>query len=179
LGTFTPTGTLPTATVNSDALAVGCNNLAFIRDVSIPAGTVIGKGQEFTKTWKVQNTGTCDWMYQYTLVLVGGEAYGGASTKIQKKSAGLELVRNHHRITSAEKARYLHQYLAFIQRAKFVWRNTDGIFCRSRCHPHGCAANSNTFTYNWTYCNAYTIANNRACSNTYIHVYTYINTGSN
>jgi hypothetical protein len=76
---------LPTATVNSDALAVGCNNLAFIRDVSIPAGTVIGKGQEFTKTWKVQNTGTCDWMYQYTLVLVGGDAYGGASTKIQKR----------------------------------------------------------------------------------------------
>ncbi len=71
-GTITPTGTLPTPTVNSDALAVGCDNLAFVRDVTIPAGTIIVKNQGFTKTWKVQNTGTCDWLYQYSLVLVGG-----------------------------------------------------------------------------------------------------------
>jgi hypothetical protein len=84
-GTITPTGTLPTPTVNSASLAVGCNNLAFIRDVSVPAGTVLEKGREFTKTWKVQNTGTCDWMYQYTLVPVGGETFGGVNTKIQKR----------------------------------------------------------------------------------------------
>jgi hypothetical protein len=83
-GTITPTGTLPTSTVNSSALAVGCNNLAFIRDVTIPAGTVIEKNQSFRKTWKVQNTGTCDWMYQYSLVLVGGDAPGGSNSKIQK-----------------------------------------------------------------------------------------------
>jgi hypothetical protein len=86
-GTATPTGTLPTATVNSASLAVGCNNLAFIRDVNVPSGTVIQKGQEFRKTWKVQNTGTCDWMYQYTLVPAGGDDLGGAATKIQKSVA--------------------------------------------------------------------------------------------
>ena len=84
-GTITPTGTLPTPTVNSASLAVGCNNLAFIRDVSVPAGTVFEKGREFTKTWKVQNTGTCDWMYQYTLVPLGEETFGGVNTKIQKR----------------------------------------------------------------------------------------------
>jgi hypothetical protein len=84
-GTITPTGTLPTPTVNSAALAVGCNNLAFIRDVSVPTGTIMEKGREFTKTWKVQNTGTCDWMYQYTLVPVGGDTLGGVNTKIQKR----------------------------------------------------------------------------------------------
>jgi len=84
-GTITPTGTLPTPTVNSASLAVGCNNLAFIRDVSVPAGTIIEKGREFTKTWKVQNTGTCDWMYQYSLVPLGEETFGGVSTKIQKR----------------------------------------------------------------------------------------------
>jgi hypothetical protein len=83
-GTITPTGTLLTPTVNPSALAVGCNNLAFIRDVTVPAGTVIEKNQSFRKTWKVQNTGTCDWKYQYSLVLVGGDAFGSGPTKIQK-----------------------------------------------------------------------------------------------
>jgi hypothetical protein len=75
---------LATATVNPSLLAVGCNNLAFIRDVTIPAGTVIKKNQDFTKTWKVQNTGTCNWMYQYGLVLLSGDRYGGKDTKIQR-----------------------------------------------------------------------------------------------
>ncbi|MBC7877693.1 MAG: hypothetical protein H7Y59_11040 [Anaerolineales bacterium] len=83
-GTPTVTGTPPTATVNPGALAVGCNNLAFIRDVTIPAGTVIVKNKGFTKTWKVQNTGTCNWMYQYGLVLLSGDRYGGKDIKIQK-----------------------------------------------------------------------------------------------
>jgi len=83
-GTPTATGTLATATVKPNALAFGCNNLAFIRDVTVPAGTVIQKNQDFTKTWKVQNTGTCNWVYQYGLVLLSGDPYGGKSTKIQK-----------------------------------------------------------------------------------------------
>jgi hypothetical protein len=83
-GTITPTGTLPTPTVNSSALAVGCNNLAFIRDVNIPAGTVFEKGQDFKKTWKVQNTGTCDWTRQYFLVPAGGDTLGGEAMKITK-----------------------------------------------------------------------------------------------
>jgi len=83
-GTITPTGTLSTSTVNPNALAVGCNNLAFIRDVTIPAGMVLEKNQSFRKTWKVQNTGTCNWMYQYILVPVGGDAFGSGPVKIQK-----------------------------------------------------------------------------------------------
>jgi hypothetical protein len=65
-------GTQPTATANTDALAVGCNNLAFIRDTNMPPGTVLQKGEEFTKTWKVQNTGTCEWPLRYRLVLLSG-----------------------------------------------------------------------------------------------------------
>jgi hypothetical protein len=71
--------------VNPGALAYGCNNLAFIRDVTVPPGTVFLKGESFTKTWKVQNTGTCNWMYQYQLVLFSGDALGGENFKIQKK----------------------------------------------------------------------------------------------
>jgi hypothetical protein len=90
LGSLTPgsptvTGTLPTATVNPGALAVGCNNLGFVRDVTIPAGTVIQPNKNFTKTWKVQNTGTCNWMYQYSFMLLSGDSYGEDKViKIQK-----------------------------------------------------------------------------------------------
>lgn len=88
-GTITPfvpitTGTPATATVNPSALGFGCNKLAFIRDVTVPAGTVLQKNEDFTKTWKVQNTGTCDWMYQYSLVLLSGESFGASGDKLQK-----------------------------------------------------------------------------------------------
>jgi hypothetical protein len=79
-----PTGTLATSTINPGVLAVGCNNLYFIRDVTIPAGTVMQRKQDFTKTWKVQNIGTCDWLYQYSIVLLSGDAFSGKSTKLQK-----------------------------------------------------------------------------------------------
>jgi hypothetical protein len=85
--TVTTTGTLSTATVNPGSLAVGCNNLAFIRDVNLPAGTVVQKNQDMTKTWKVENNGTCNWMYQYSLVLLSGDAFGASGTKIQKQVA--------------------------------------------------------------------------------------------
>lgn len=86
-GTPTVTGTLPTPTVNSNALAYGCNNLAFIRDVNIPPGTVLKRKEEFTKTWKVQNTGTCNWMYQYRLVLLSGEGQNASVDNLGRQVA--------------------------------------------------------------------------------------------
>jgi hypothetical protein len=70
--TPTVTGTLPTATVNSSALAYGCSNLAFVRHVNYPDETVMSPGQNFTKTWKVENNGTCDWLFGYRLTVVDG-----------------------------------------------------------------------------------------------------------
>jgi hypothetical protein len=69
----TVTGTLPTATVNAAALGNGCYNLAFVRDVNYPNGTVVKPGLEFTKRWKVENNGTCDWMYVFKLVFQSGQ----------------------------------------------------------------------------------------------------------
>lgn len=88
LATFTPfytptvTGTIPTPTVNPGSLAFGCNNLAFIRDVTVPSGTVFLPKQDFVKTWKVANTGTCKWVYQYQLMLLSGNAFNGNTTKL-------------------------------------------------------------------------------------------------
>ena len=75
--TFTPviTGTPPTA--NPTTLASGCNNLLLLRDETVPAGTVFKPEENFTKTWKVANTGTCDWVYFYHLVFISGDDVGG------------------------------------------------------------------------------------------------------
>lgn len=86
-GIPTVTGTLPTATVNSAALANGCNNLAFIRDVNLPAGTVVGKEEEITKTWKVQNIGTCEWKFQYRLAFLSGDDLRASGDYIGKQVA--------------------------------------------------------------------------------------------
>ncbi len=83
--TPTPTGTVYTPTVDPSLLAFGCNNLAFVRDTTIPAGTILAPRQNFTKTWKVANTGTCPWMYQYSLVLLSGNSYGAGPTKLGRE----------------------------------------------------------------------------------------------
>jgi hypothetical protein len=70
----TVTGTVYTPTTNPSSLAYGCNNLGFIRDVTIDSGTEMQPRESFTKTWQVANTGTCDWLYGYTLVPVSGES---------------------------------------------------------------------------------------------------------
>jgi hypothetical protein len=73
----TATGTQYTPTVNPALSAVGCNNLGLVYDVTIPSGTVMKPGENFTKTWKVENNGTCNWVYLYHLVLAGGDRMDG------------------------------------------------------------------------------------------------------
>jgi len=88
LPTFTfvpaPTGTQRTPTPNPGALSSGCNNLRLIEDVTVLAGTVFDPEQDFTKTWKVENNGTCDWVYLYQLVFVSGERMGGEPPRLGK-----------------------------------------------------------------------------------------------
>ncbi len=53
-------------------VVIACNAAAFIRDVTIADGTLLGAGQDFTKTWRLQNAGTCSWTRDYSLVFVTG-----------------------------------------------------------------------------------------------------------
>jgi next to BRCA1 gene 1 protein len=81
----TPTGTFYTATPNPSTLGYGCNNLSLIRDVTVESGTIMDPGAEFTKTWQVANTGTCDWLYLYELVFVSGDRMGGNAQRLSAK----------------------------------------------------------------------------------------------
>jgi hypothetical protein len=78
----TITGTIPTPTVNPDVLAYGCNNLAFVRDVTIPSGTVLTPKEDFIKTWKVANTGTCKWLYEYQILLISGSGFNAKNGRL-------------------------------------------------------------------------------------------------
>ena len=61
---------------------------ALLQDLNIPDGTTLIAGQRFTKTWRVQNNGTCDWE-NYKLVFVRGSLMGGNSpTLLPKVLAG-------------------------------------------------------------------------------------------
>lgn len=79
--TVTTTGTQYTPTTNPSTLATGCYNLSLIRDDSIPAGTVMAPGENFTKSWKVANNGTCTWNWANNLVFVSGDRMGGESSQ--------------------------------------------------------------------------------------------------
>jgi hypothetical protein len=51
---------------------------AFYEDVTIPDNTLFQAGEEFIKTWKIRNEGTCTWGSGYTLVFGGGDQMDGA-----------------------------------------------------------------------------------------------------
>ena len=80
----TVTGTQYTPTVNPALSAVGCNNLGLILDVTVPAGSVLKPGENFTKTWKVENNGTCDWALLYRLVFISGDRMDGDPSALGK-----------------------------------------------------------------------------------------------
>jgi hypothetical protein len=79
-------GIFPTATFSS-AAAVGssCNNLTLVRDLSFPPGSVLSSNQNFIKEWRVKNTGTCAWDYNFSMVLVGGDALDVGPTLFRKR----------------------------------------------------------------------------------------------
>jgi len=56
----------------------GCYGLHFVLDVNIPDNTVMTPAQVFTKSWLVENSGTCDWQPGFKVVLIGGVAMGGS-----------------------------------------------------------------------------------------------------
>ena len=45
-----------------------CDSLTFVADVNVPDDTNMSPGQDFLKTWRVKNTGSCPWGEGYELV---------------------------------------------------------------------------------------------------------------
>jgi hypothetical protein len=83
--TFTPTLSGPTPLPVNPSTAYGCYNAALVADVSIPAGSNFKPGDSFTKTWRLVNTGTCDWNGEFKITYVGGNLFGADTTKIRQR----------------------------------------------------------------------------------------------
>jgi hypothetical protein len=62
----------PVALAATTSLGDSCNNSAFEGDLTIPDGSVIKPGVNFTKVWKLRNSCTCTWDEGYALVYIGG-----------------------------------------------------------------------------------------------------------
>ena len=59
--------------------ATYCDWVAFVKDVTIPDGTQLSAGEVFTKTWRLQNRGTCTWTPDYMLVYTSGDQMGSTT----------------------------------------------------------------------------------------------------
>ncbi len=73
------TATGPTSAVSPTP---SCYKLKFLQDLTVPDYTVMAPATVFTKSWQVQNTGTCAWQPGFQVILVGGVAMGGSPYKV-------------------------------------------------------------------------------------------------
>lgn len=85
-GTLTPTfdRTVEVASATktpTDSLVIStsCDDSTYLSDVTVPDGSEFIPGEVFTKTWRIQNTGTCNWDSDYNVIFVDGSMMGAAS----------------------------------------------------------------------------------------------------
>jgi hypothetical protein len=63
---------LPSVTPTSSQLPVPCYRAYFVKDVTIPDETEMAPGESFVKTWRLRNTGTCDWAADTLVIFLSG-----------------------------------------------------------------------------------------------------------
>ncbi len=76
--TPTSTATVETGEATPTNETTCTTEAAFVEDVTIPVNSYLSPGATFTKIWRVNNTGTCDWS-GYDLVLASGDPMSAAT----------------------------------------------------------------------------------------------------
>ena len=69
--------TAPAATPTPEGCTFGASYMA---DITIPDDTVFAPGATFVKTWRIKNSGTCEWEAGMKLTFVSGDPLGGPAT---------------------------------------------------------------------------------------------------
>ena len=64
----------------TSSVKIPCDQAKFVSDVTIPDDSVLSPGSTFTKTWRLENTGSCTWSSAYSLVFDHGAAMGGSKS---------------------------------------------------------------------------------------------------
>lgn len=65
---------------SSNATQDACNVMVFREDITIADSEEVEGGATFTKTWSVENAGTCNWSPAYQLLFSHGDRMDGART---------------------------------------------------------------------------------------------------
>ena len=68
------------ASVSPTPSGTGGDRAVFVADITIPDGTNLAPGASFTKTWRLQNSGTSSWTTSYSLAFVSGEQMGAVDS---------------------------------------------------------------------------------------------------
>ena len=116
----TPTQ-LPTATVEVNAAMpkptedAGCSNLlAYIKDLTIPDGSMFSPGESIDKRWLVENQGTCNWSSRYSLRLTGGDPMSASTEQsLYPALAGNQAVIRINFKAPAEGGKYRSSWQAY------------------------------------------------------------------
>jgi hypothetical protein len=77
---LTPLPTNSPQTPTLQATSIPCYNATFVKDVTVPEGTVLPAGSRFTKVWRLQNTGTCTWTSAFQVLFDKGDNLGGPAS---------------------------------------------------------------------------------------------------
>lgn len=74
--TIQPSNTPLPPTLVPTLTQVPCNRAEFVSDINYPDNSSVVAGTSFTKTWRLQNTGSCSWTSGYSVVFVQGDRMG-------------------------------------------------------------------------------------------------------
>jgi hypothetical protein len=74
--TFTSTVTAIPPTSTNTPVPIACNRAQYISDVNFPDGTQVTISTNFTKTWRIMNTGSCSWTSGYRIIFDSGDRMG-------------------------------------------------------------------------------------------------------
>jgi hypothetical protein len=77
----TPTPAPPTVPPASVTPSKPCNAAQFVSDVNYPDNTAVTLEEDFTKTWRLKNVGTCTWTSGYKVVFDSGDRMDAPSSQ--------------------------------------------------------------------------------------------------
>jgi hypothetical protein len=80
IGSDTIELTVAEATATPTLAPTACDRAEFIADINVPPGTFMTPSQQFMKTWRLKNVGSCAWTTSYRLAFFSGEQMGAVSS---------------------------------------------------------------------------------------------------
>jgi len=79
--TFTPVPLSTSTAIPAVTATTSCDKALFVTDVSYPDNTPVPAGTNFTKTWRLQNIGSCSWTPSYAVVFVSDNIMNGPTVQ--------------------------------------------------------------------------------------------------